>query len=65
MTIIDSLQCIPRFFHIKGHQDDFRIKQKKEGPLPQHAFWNVEMDKLAGLTRENGEPLPVPFLPSS
>ena len=42
MTIIDSLQCNPWFFHVKGHQDDFRIKHKKKGPLPQHAFWSAQ-----------------------
>ena len=47
------------------HQDDFIRKGNKQGPLNRHAFWNVQMDKLAESTRKHGNAQPTPFLASS
>ena len=60
-TIMNKIVCPMAFSHIKGHQDDFIVKYKQEGPLQRHAFWNVQMNKLADLTRKKSNATKAPF----
>ena len=64
-TIMTQIECRLRFSHVKGHQDDFIIKHNKEGPLQRHAFWNVQMDRLADQTRRESQAGITPFYKSS
>ena len=49
MQVLENLSCKVNFCHVKGHQDNFCVKQNKEGSLNKHVFWNIAMDKLAGI----------------
>ena len=64
-TIMTKITCAVSFRHVKGHQDDFIVKHNQEGPLNRHAFWNVQMDRLADKTRKGSNALQVPFYESS
>ena len=64
--VLANIKCKHQFVHVKGHQDDFIAHGNQQGPLPRHAFWNVQMDKLAARTRQsNAAPPLTPFIPSS
>ena len=66
MEVLENVHCERLFKHVRGHQDDFVVKDQKQGPLPQHAFWNVQMDKLTAATqRAIRNPIITPFLESS
>ena len=66
VDVLENVACRGTFIHVKGHQDDFIAIEKKQGPLNQHAFWNVQMDRIASTTRTTNENTPVtPFLESS
>ena len=66
MNVLQHVQCTTLITHVKGHQDDFRVKQHKEGPLHQHVFWNVQMDRLASYALDTGtQRPPAPLLKSS
>ena len=64
-TIIEKLDCTVMYMHVKGQQDDFIVKKKQAGPLPRHAFWNVQMDKLVEQTRLLSQAKKTSFYPSS